>query len=237
MKVSYEVAAPPRFDEGLLRAMCRLRRTFVDLKPGVDPEDDFRGFAGFFRAASHGVLFRDGAGRLVGFFGVALPTREAEGQRYVAMVMEYLFMEEAYHGHPALLWARADVSLRVLLHKPWLPRYAVTLSYPASAMAFHAAYPGIVTLGQEGLTPFQRAALEEQARAAGGDRWDPRSPVVPMNTLPRTPPRLPRSPANRAAYAAFVRLNPRWHEGYCSVLMAPFGLATIVEPLRRALRR
>lgn len=237
MKVTYEVADPRSYSRDLLREMCRLRLTFMDLKPGVDPEADFRSFAKFFGAANYGVLFRDGAGELIGFFGVALPTRQTAGRRYVAMVMEYLFMAEAYQGHPAMLRARIDVSLRVLLYKPWLPKYAITLSYPASALSFHSAYPGLVTLGQEGLTAFQRAALEEQAREAGGERWDPASHVVAMNTIPRTPPRMPRSLENRVFYESFVRLNPRWMEGYCSVLMAPFGIHTILAPLQQVLLR
>lgn len=231
--IDYEVCDATKLDDPLLRRMWRLRLQFMDLKPGVVEEDDFRSFARFFREGKYGVLFRESSGRLVGFFGVELSLRTAQGQRYLAMVMEYAFMEEAYQGHPAMLWARIDVSLRVLLHNPWIPKYAFGLTYPATAVTLHNAYPGVVALGEPGLTDFQREALLDHARRAGGGRFHPSSHLVPMNTIPKTKARIPRSKAHREAYASFVRLNPQWQQGYCLVMMAPFRAPTVLDPLRR----
>ncbi len=207
-----------------LQAMIELRRSIMQMKPGIDLARDFDKFCRFCRRARRVVLLYAPGQQLVGSMVFVADEKVAgDGTPYVAVQIEYVFMAAAYRGHVALPLALLRLVLRFLWHGLWHWRgrqlWLCGVGYPASLVFFNDLLPqSYLGLAPEKLAQaplVAREILQDLVRQCGSDGWDAVHGRAIMPTLPpQMPPHWHEKMRLHPLYQAYVSLCPDWAAGF-----------------------
>jgi hypothetical protein len=196
------------------RRLWRLRLDNIGLKPEVDPEADYRSFAGYFNGGTTAVTFWDSSGELQGFYGWNEKVLRVEETDVLRIILEYAFINPRYRGRPEFLLAALRLGVPLLLRHAGAIKVAGGIAYPGSYVAAKQVTGRVVTFSSPSLTPALRRVLEDIASELGGDGYDRATGLVRMRTLPVVHRKVSARPSVRSALAEYEAENPRWKEGY-----------------------
>lgn len=220
--------------ESQLRALWRLRRSLIDIKPSVDPEADFAAFAEDF---SWGIVWTlwEGAD-VVGFFlqrGLPLTWR---GRRVLCLTPEYGFTAPHVRGRPELPAAVTLMTVACVLRYPLRPTYLAGAAYPPSFISLVRAIPPVWTVGDPDVPDWERSLLDHLGERIAKSHYRAADGTVFMRTLP-TSRATPTTPEGRRLFEAYEQANPEWREGRGLFLLCPVTVGTLLRGMRTALAR
>ena len=219
-----------------LRAYCRFRRGFMDLKPHVDSEADHASFAAWVRASDFVWLPRDREGRMLASMAAKIEQRTHEGREYVLVWPEYGYVLPEARGAVGIGAALAVAMGLGALRWPGRPVYAVATGYVSSWMTVSLALGRAWVRDGPGMSPWERRVWQGIAAETRG--YDPVTRLVEMGTVPRDPrTHPPRDPRTLARYREYVGHNPRWADGYTCLLFGQLRAQDVPRVARWLLRR
>jgi hypothetical protein len=224
--LSGETAAPAELDEAALREAWRFRGGFVDLKPGVAPEDDYQAFRATLLRGKLLWRMRDDAGGLRAMIMAIVEPGEHAGRPYVHLEFEYAFFDRAFRRSLASRLLFISTILRALAQARGRPVYLVAATYPAGALSLGEFFPLWMPGAEAGMSAWERGLRAAIGGACKG--YDPETGLVTMRTLPRER-RPPSRPAARASWDVYVRGCPRWSEGFTPLCLARVRLRGLVR--------
>lgn len=222
-----ESIAPAELDEAALREAWRFRGGFVDLKPEIDPEADYRAFCATVRRGAVLWRQRDEGGALRAMLLAIVAPGEHAGRAYVTLEFEYAFFDPAFRRSFASRRMFASTIARALLTAQGRPLYLVASTYPAGATSLGEYFPLWLPGSEAGMTAWERGL--RAAIGAGCKGYDPASGLVTMRTLPRERRRPPTRARARATWDAYVRCCPRWAEGVTPLCLARIEVGEYVR--------
>jgi hypothetical protein len=201
--------------ESLFIELCTLRRSLIDLKPGVSDEADYAAFRSFFANEDARItLMCNTSGAIEGFLGWHMRPLDAPGVRVVVIDSDYFFMKASLRGHAVL----TQTALNTYVRSAWRYRRAgaviVGHGYPSSVLSGSRFSDRVRFLQDRDVAPWEREAMLHFVERYCGDSFDREPGLVQMRTIPAEPRRLPRSARARAVYARIERYNPHWTEGW-----------------------
>lgn len=219
-----------------LRAYCRFRRGFMDLKPHVDPEADHASFATWVRASDFVWLPRDRDGRMLASMAAKIEHRTHAGREYVLVWPEYGYVLPDTRGSIGIGSALAVAMGLGALRWPGRPVYAAAAGYVSSWMTVSLALERAWVRDSPGMTAWERDVWHGLAAETKG--YDPTTQLVDMGTVPRDPrTRPPRDPRILHRYHEYVAHNPRWTEGTTCLLFGQLRAQDIPRVARWLVRR
>jgi len=231
--------APGKLDEAALREAWRFRGCFVDLKPEVEPEADYRAFCATVLRGALLWRLRDGEGALRAMLLAIVEPSEQEGRPYVRLEFEYAFFDRAYRRSFASRLVFTSTIARAFAQAKGRPIYLVATTYPAGATALGEYFQLWLPGADAGMTAWERGLRAAIGATCKGH--DPATGLVTMRTLPREPLRPPTRPRARATWDAYMRCCPQWAEGITPLCLARVTLGgfvrTTLAPLPRMLLR
>jgi hypothetical protein len=222
-----ETVAPAALDEAALREAWRFRGGFVDLKPTVAPEDDYRAFCATLRRGALLWRMRDENGGLRAMIMAIVEPGEHAGRGYVHLEFEYAFFDPAFRRSFASRLLFTSTIARTLAQAKGRPVYLVASTYPAGATSLGEYFPLWMPGAEAGMSDWERGL--RGAIGAGCKGYDPATGLVTMRTLPRERRRPPTRRAARASWEAYMRCCPRWAEGFTPLCLARVRLADFVR--------
>lgn len=235
----FSLTAGPALDEQTLRAMWRFRLSVMQLKPAVDPTQDWDKYAAFVSKADYVALLQDDGGAVCGTGVFAL----VESAAWLLALLEYTFVAPGLEGNPMLV--RAGLRLMIDLFRMRRGRRLFTAGagYPVSMLLLGRYWPPLYMDGEPINDPLIEEVLGVTRARLAGAAYERGCVVMP--TLPPDPPTWWFARAQRdPAFARYAALNPRWREGHGLVCVAEvqprhaltFG-AGLVRRSARQLRR
>lgn len=217
-----------------IRALWRFRLRFMDLKPSVDPEDDYANFAGFVRAADVAWILLDDDGiAAISFYRNEVV--EHDGRSYRVLFGEYGFA--ALRGDPRMVLAITWLFVQPLVRGGGRPVFYFGFAYPHSYLSLVGAAGDTWLLGDEAMPAREEAIAAALGRRFGGASWDPVGRRYSFPTLPREAVPRASAPHRAGPLAHYERLNPDWREGQGLLLLTRLGAGSIPAALNAALRR
>lgn len=217
---------PASLAENDIRALWRFRLRYVDLKPAVDPRDDFAAFTAFLRQASDVWVWLDGR-ELLGTSIHHTGQLEFDGQRRYFVQSDYGFI--ARRGRALAMLSQAWVYTRMILAHPRSPTYVAGFVYPHSHLVYASTLSNCWLLGEPGMPAGEQAFAEHLAQLLGGKGWDPARRRYSFPTLPRERRVATSAPGRAEALARYEALNPAWQDGYGLFMLARVGPRSILE--------
>lgn len=225
---------PSSLSDDDVRELWRFRLRFMDLKPSVDPEEDYASFADFVRRADVAWVLLDGAAiAAISFYRNEVI--EHAGRRYHVLFGEYGFA--ALRGDPRMVLAILWLFVQPLVRGRGRAVYYFGFAYPHSYLSLARASSHVWLLGDEAMPTRERAIADALGRRLGGERWDPVRRRYDFPTLPREAVPRASAPHRARLLAHYERLNPEWREGQGLLLLNRLDAGTIPHALRAALRR
>jgi hypothetical protein len=216
--------------------MWRFRLTHVDLKPGVDPEVDYRGFSGLVRSGILTWILRDSAGVVRGIANFIPQERQHDGRRFVFLLPEYIYVDPGYRKGAGLAHAAARALWRTLRRWPGLPIYIGGPGYMGGFLMACQLTDPVWLWGDPGMSKWEAGAFAALVGEVAG--WDATTGVVTMKTRPRSPRTTPPTDARlRTSAARYTAKCPRWTEGYTAFCFARLGWGSAAVFYRSLLRR
>lgn len=221
-----------------LRACWEFRRGFMDLKPRVEPADDWKKYEAWVRTADFAWLPRDPDGRLRATFFYKVEVRHHEGRSCVLIWPEYGYSRLDARSTAGFAFALlAAVGLGVM-SAPGAPHYVVGTGYASSYTSLCRGLDDVFLAEDPAMTPWERSLYRALAAATAGH--DAATGVVDMGTIPRDPRTdPPRDPRLLEPWRRYMARNPRWTDGYACLVMArcpPSVILSGVEWLARRAR-
>lgn len=215
--------APDRLSDAELREAWRFRGRFVDLKPTVAPEDDYRAFCATVRRGATLWRQRDDAGELRAMIMVIQGPAVHEGRPYFHLEFEYAFFDPEFRRTFASRLAFFATIARAFVVAGARPIYLVASTYPAGALSLDEYFPLWLPGADAGMSDWERGLRASLGAATKG--YDPATGLVTMRTLPRERCRTPKRPRTRATWEAYQRCCPQWTAGYTPLCLARVTLA------------
>jgi hypothetical protein len=215
--------APRELDEAALREAWHFRGRFVDLKPEVAPEADYRAFRA---TVLRGALLwrqRDREGALRAMLLAIVEPGEHAGRPYLHLEFEYAFFDPAYRRSFASRLVFTSTIARAIVRAKGRPIYLVAATYPAGAASLGEFVPLWMPGADAGMSAWELGLRAAIGGACKG--YDPATGLVTMRTLPRERRRPPTRPRARATWDAYMRCCPQWAEGVTPLCLAPVTLA------------
>lgn len=207
-----------------LQAMSDLRRSIMQMKPGIDLARDHDKFCRFCRHACYVYLLYAPGQQLVGSMVFAADQASAsDGTAYVVVQIEYVFLAPAYRGHVALPLAFMRLVLRFLWRMLWHHRgrqlWLCGIGYPASLAFFNDLVPqSYIGSGQDlqhDMPVVAREILQNLVRECGADGWDAERGRAIMPTRPPVmPPHWHDKMQANPLYQNYLALCPDWADGF-----------------------
>jgi hypothetical protein len=203
----------------------------MDLKAHVDPEDDWRAFAAWVRAADVVWLPTTQDGFLRGVFSFKLEGREHQGQSCVLLWPEYGYISPDFRKSVALGSAMLYVILRATLLAPSLPLYLVGTGYLSSYLSISQVVKTSWVYDEPSMSPWEQSLWRSLAEVTPG--YNPKTKLFSMKTIPKNPRTSPPSdPKQHEPWRRYLAHNPRWTEGYTCLLMGKSDLRAWQETAR-----
>ncbi len=233
------VRPPGSLGEDDVRALWRLRRSMLRLKPMVDPARDYERFSSFVRR-SHVGRVKDRCGRVVATMSNLRLDGRFEGQAYRLSVFEYAFNEVHVRRHPAV------VAMYILLFygcrrwRPGVRNYLCFAGYPTTVLSYSKRLPELKLDGDRALDPLERYLIGVYAEQVLGDRFDRERRVVWMPTIPPAPrPEWLARNREEPLLVQYLARSPRWREGESVIALSRLddGLRLVWEFGARLLQR
>lgn len=202
-----------------LRAAWEFRRGFMDLKPRVDPEDDWKKFEAWVRTADFAWLPRDPDGGLRSTFFYEVEVRRHEGRSVVLIWPEYGYSRPDARSTPGHAFAFLAALCLGVARAPGAPHYLVGSGYLSSYTSLCQSLKDVFLAEDPAMTPWEQSLYRTLAAATSG--YDATTGVIDMGTVPRHPrTEPPRDPRLHAPWRRYVERNPRWTEGYTLLVLA-----------------
>lgn len=222
--------------EAQLAKLWRLRVAVMTLKPHVDRDADRARFDATCRALAVVSWAEDAAGAPQAMAGTsALRTHGGPEGHSLVFLPEYVIAHPSARGTPALTRLCAGCILRCLrpgdLLRAW---YGVGVGYPASWLFIARIGSDAWPDGHPEVPPRERAVLERAKQALGVERFDPRTGLVELPTLP---PPLRAELEGTPLMQRYNAVNPRWREGWGVTGLARGDLRALVKLAARDLGR
>jgi len=222
-----ETMAPRELDEAALREAWGFRGGFVDLKPEVAPEDDYRAFCATVRRGALLWRMRDERGELRAMIMAIVEPGEHAGRAYLRLEFEYAFFDPAFRRSFASRLMFISTIARVLMQAKGRPVYLVAATYPAGASSLGEYFPLWMPGADAGMSVWERGLRAAIGGTCKG--YAPSTGLVEMRTLPRERRRPPTGQLARASWDAYMRCCPRWAEGLTPLCLARVGVAGFVR--------
>ncbi|MCB9662478.1 MAG: TerB family tellurite resistance protein [Alphaproteobacteria bacterium] len=232
------VVRPDALTEAQIDQMLVLRLAHVVLADRVSPEADRARFFAKIRSAAHVLLLVDADDAIRGCFVVVMVPVCVDGRTVVVVNPEYLYIEPAFRGHPALGQGIAKTALRLMITARGRPLCFGAICFLPSYLAVCELLPKVVLLGQPGVDASDHALLLAVGTALGGDDFDAERGLVSVTVRPSDlTPRTPRSSTRRSLAAAYEAVNPDWRQGTCGVIVGSVTPRMLVRSLTGAVAR
>lgn len=222
-------------DESMYQQLCALRRTMIQLQPGVDLVADYVAFRGYFEGErAHVTVLRSRSGRLEGFLGWHVRVIQTPEGRVGVLDSDYYFLKPELRGHTIL----ANVALGCYLKAAHVGRSGrvviVGHGYPASVLSGLRFACRVSFLQDQGLLSWEREVMLHYATQFCAGSFDEHRQLVRMRTFPVEGRREPRTRAAKTAVSRFERYNPSWQAGVGLIYLLHWSPGSI---LRGALGR
>jgi hypothetical protein len=217
-------------DEALFVSLWQLRRSLVDLKPGVGDDEDFASFRSFFRGKEARIsMIAERSGAIAGFLGWHVRLLRAPGAEVVIIDSDYYFVKPSLRGHVVLSGVILDCFARAAI-RFGKARFAIAgHGYPASVLS-GARFSDRVRFPKDSdLEPWELEAMHAFADRFCGESFDRQKGIVTMRTIPKEPRKPPRSAKGRELLARFESYDPHWPEGFGLPYLIHVSLGSIVK--------
>lgn len=203
-----------------LRAYWRFRRLFMDLKPHIDPEEDWARFHKWLKDADFSWLKRAPDGHLVGLISFKVEHRVHEARPLTLLWPEYGYsLPEARKSMGLALATLCALGL-CLSRYPRAPLYVAGTAYLPSFVALAQIFQTQWLWDEPSMSAWEQSLWRSLAEATPG--YDPVRKIIRMGTIPRNPRTSPpRIPKVLEAWRRYMAHNPRWTEGYTCMCMGP----------------
>lgn len=225
------VRTPGSLTRSELRDIWALRRSQLELQPGVEPEVDFEAFCADYQHPGLVWLLREGE-RVVGTYLQRVVPMEHAGRRILVLAPDYVFMADHLRGHTVLALAVIWLTVRPMLSHLGRRTYATGGVYPSAYIPWRRRLERCWSLGDPGLTPAQASLVAATGIRVWGDRWLGDG-TLQFRTLPAV--RRPTSRSGQALFDAYEALNPQWRTGVALFFVTPLTLTTVYVGIRNAL--
>jgi len=198
----------------LMQQLCALRLSIVQLKPDINPQEDFEKFAAFVRQCQY-VDYAIDNHQIQAFFVLYHSQQQINGQRVIVLEPEFGFVSPEYRQENFVQKAFSKI-LKQLKIKYWYkPIYIVGCAYPHSFVSFMKQFEGNTWTLQNHKIPTQLKSILTNflERKTGNLAITDGIVAVPTLHNEQTPAHLARLNKN-PYYQSYMQQNPDWVKGY-----------------------
>ncbi|MFT3770504.1 MAG: hypothetical protein QM820_34175 [Minicystis sp.] len=219
-----------------VRACWEFRRGFMDLKPHVDPAQDWKKYEAWVRTADFAWLPRDPDGRLRSTFFYKVEARRHEGRPCVLIQPEYGYSCPDARSTPGYALALLAALVLGVGRAPGAPHYIVGPGYLSSYTSLCQSFDDVFVAEDPAMTPWEKSLYRTLAAATPG--YDASRGVIDMVTIPRNPRTdPPRDPRLLGPWRRYLAQNPRWTEGHTCLVFGRCPPKAILSGLKWLARR
>jgi hypothetical protein len=221
--------------------LWRFRLRFVNLKPEIDPADDFAAFRRGLRNATQVTWCEDDAGEIATLISLRLFDWRYLGAPRRGILGETAFVDPAHRGTAFGVFTFALATAKMLWKAGQLDVWYGGVACLQSSVAFARYVGDAYFLGEHCVPDEARAFLEEVAEQAGVVP-EPSGHVVTKTLPPKPPPGWLERHGDDVVTRRYLAHNPHWDaEGTGLVIGARVGLPLLASTgpilVRRAVGR
>jgi hypothetical protein len=224
-RLHWEIRPADGLDDTILREMNTFRSAFIQLRPEISKEYDFKKFAEFFRKGASAALFRDDAGSIRALFGYRVDQVKVGRTSRRVFWVEYFFVDRGYRGHPlvTLVWLKLCLGL---FFRGFASEFAIFgITFPPSYLfGMSHVQPGRrYTTRGEPLAEPEKTLMDFCIREYLGDDFDREQRLTAIRTIPPENPWTVRLKSDQLeTLKEYEKMNPYWRTG--------LGLPTLFYP-------
>ena len=229
----------PTLRDADIEEMWGLRARFMTPRPEIAVADHRESFASWMRAAGSTVaLARDRAGAIQVYIDMNSRRWEHKGESYLVCHGNYIYAATEYRNHPAYTLGNfRNLFAQLLRRRTWPTKRVLWVgpAFPSSFVVGARTFREFWAAGEPDVPHDIAEVIDGVAPHLLGEWWVPDTRLVRVLSLP--PEYVPHSREGGAILARYEARNPRWREGYCTLIVAPLTLGNILGPLRLAAGR
>jgi hypothetical protein len=221
-----------------IEEMYKVRSHFMDLKPEIPKEKDFKFFKDTVTTANKVFLFTTKSGSIKGLYSVhQFVEKNKDGKRRLVVEPEFGFILEEYQGKYMAKTVRRN-ALIAMIKYPFMEKYLLGPAYPASYLTLQKYGGNVWTWLDKNIPDDVKDVLITYARRhemiENGNFTGIKSLyTLPKKTGPEEIGRLEKKPS----YAHYKTLNPNWQDGYGLVTLIKISLPALLKQFKQQKKR
>jgi len=238
-KLQIRIKKGNQLSESEIEEMYNVRSHFMDLKPEIPQQKDFKFFRDTVTSANKVFLFTTRSGSIKGLYSVHqfVEKSKATGKKRLVVEPEFGFILEEYQGKYMAQTVRRN-ALIAMIKYPFMEKYLLGPAYPASYLTLQK-YGGDVWTWLDTNVPddvkevlisyAERHEMIENGHFTG---------IKSLYTLPKkTGPEEIQRLEKKSSYNHYKTLNPNWQKGYGLVTLIKISFPALLKQFNQTKRK
>lgn len=233
-KLEIRIKKGKHLTEKEIEEMYNVRSHFMDLKPEIPKEKDFKFFKDIVTSANKVFLFSTRSGSVKGLYSVTqfVERSNISGKKRLVVEPEFGFILEEYQGKYMAQTVKRN-AFTAMIKYPFMKKFLLGPAYPASYLTLQK-YGGDVWSWLDKNVPEEiKDVLFTYAERHEMIEHGNFSGIKSLYTIPKkTGPKEIERLEKKSSYNHYKTLNPDWQKGYGLVTLVELSLPILLKQLK-----